>query len=144
MTSKQSADLTLYDKLSRLTYIQAARQRARTEKMRLVSTEPSSLWTDYTVTEAGGQLVAAAFNFLCQVLPHKDNGGGAADTAPMAREIKARLDDCLERDEQGRPRLSVTLPDDASLDELARSLAVLLDQRAPRLDARAGRGGMRS
>jgi superfamily II DNA/RNA helicase len=87
------------------------------------------------VAEAGGQLVAAAFNFLGQVLPHKGSGGGAADTAPIAREIKARLDDCLERDEQGRPRLSVTLPDDASLDELARSLAVLLDQRAPRLDA---------
>ena len=85
------------------------------------------------VAEAGGQLVAAAFSFLGQVLPR--GGDGEAGAAPMARELKARLDDCLERDEQGRPRLSVTLPDDSSLDELARSLAVLLGGRGLRLDA---------
>jgi superfamily II DNA or RNA helicase len=76
------------------------------------------------VAEAGGQLVAAAFTFLGQVLPRRGNGEGAA---PAAGRLKARLDECLERDEQGRPRLTVTLPDDSSLDELARSLAVLLD-----------------
>jgi superfamily II DNA or RNA helicase len=75
------------------------------------------------VAEAGGQLVAAAFAFLGQVLPRSGNG---ADAAPAAKQLKARLDECLERDEQGRPRLTVTLPDDSSLDELARSLAVLL------------------
>jgi superfamily II DNA/RNA helicase len=75
------------------------------------------------VAEAGGQLVAAAFTFLGQVLPPRGNG---EDAAPEARHLKARLDECLERDEQGRPRLTVTLPDDSSLDELARSLAVLL------------------
>lgn len=36
------------------------------------------------------------------------------------------LDQCLERDEQGRPRLTVTLPNEDALESLARSLAVWL------------------
>jgi hypothetical protein len=48
------------------------------------------------------------------------------DTARMASDFKARLHECLERDDQGRPRLTVTLPNEAVLDNLARSLAALL------------------
>jgi hypothetical protein len=44
----------------------------------------------------------------------------------MAREFKTRLDQCLEYDGQGRPQLTITLPDEATLDKLARSLASLL------------------
>jgi hypothetical protein len=47
-------------------------------------------------------------------------------SARMALALKARLDECLERDPEGRPRLTVTLPDEAALDNLARSLATLL------------------
>lgn len=50
-------------------------------------------------------------------------------TTRLATELKARFDECLERDEQQRPRLTVTLPDEAALEKLARSLAVLLDGR---------------
>jgi len=42
-----------------------------------------------------------------------------------ASEFKARLAECLERDEQGRPRLTVTLPNETALESLARSLAAL-------------------
>jgi len=52
------------------------------------------------------------------------NGG-----AHMASELKARLEECLERDEQGRPRLTVTLPNEAALENLARSMASLLTAR---------------
>jgi hypothetical protein len=55
--------------------------------------------------------------------PRKEQTNGAAR---IADELKARLDECVERDEQGRPRLTVTLPDGAALDNLARSLAALL------------------
>ena len=75
------------------------------------------------VAEAGGQLVAAAFTFLGEMIPQRDPTNGAAK---MTGEIKARLDECLERDEQGRPRLTVTLPNEAALEALARSLAALL------------------
>jgi SNF2-related domain/Helicase conserved C-terminal domain len=78
------------------------------------------------VAEAGGQLLTAAFAFLGEMLPqHRP----AEATERAARQFKARLDECVERDAQGRPQLTVTLPDDAALDNLARSLAVLLDGR---------------
>jgi hypothetical protein len=47
-------------------------------------------------------------------------------TERMALEFKARFDECFELDEHGRPRLTVTLPDQGSLEKLTRSLASLL------------------
>jgi hypothetical protein len=75
------------------------------------------------VAEAGGQLVAAAFTFLGEMIPQRESTNGAGQ---LAREFKARLDECLERDEKGRPRLTVTLPNEAALENLARSLGALL------------------
>jgi len=75
------------------------------------------------MAEAGGELVAAAFAFLGEMIPQREPTSG---TAKMAGELKARLDECLERDEQGRPRLIVTLPNEIALENLAQSLAALL------------------
>jgi hypothetical protein len=75
------------------------------------------------VAEAGGQLLAAAFTFLGEMIPQREPTNG---TARMASEFSARLNECLERDEQGRPRLTVTLPNEAALENLSRSLAALL------------------
>jgi hypothetical protein len=77
------------------------------------------------VAEAGGQLLAAAFTFLGQMLPQREQANGGE----TARQLKASLDECLERDERGRPRLTVTLPDDSALETLAGSLATLLEAR---------------
>jgi hypothetical protein len=74
------------------------------------------------VAEAGGQLVAAAFAFLGEMIPQRQTTNGAEH---KASEFKARLAECLERDEQGRPRLTVTLPNEAALESLASSLAAL-------------------
>jgi hypothetical protein len=57
------------------------------------------------------------------MIPQREQTDSAARTA---REFKARLDECLERDDRGRPRLTVTLPDETALANLARSLAALL------------------
>jgi SNF2 family DNA or RNA helicase len=76
------------------------------------------------VAEAGGQLLAAAFSFLGEMLPEREDSEASAH---RARQLRARLDECLDRDGDGRPRLTVTLPDDAALDHLARSLASLLE-----------------
>jgi SNF2 family DNA or RNA helicase len=75
------------------------------------------------VAEAGGQLLSAAFSFLGEMIPR---GEESEATAQAASQLRARLEECLERDETGRPRLTVTLPDEAALDTLARSLASLL------------------
>jgi superfamily II DNA or RNA helicase len=78
------------------------------------------------VAEAGGQLLVAAFNFLGEMIPPLQSAGGAPRTSQMATDFKTRLEECLERDEQGRPRLTVTLPNEAVLETLARSLAAAL------------------
>ncbi|HKR41682.1 MAG TPA: DEAD/DEAH box helicase [Paraburkholderia sp.] len=75
------------------------------------------------VAQAGGQLLTAAFSFLSEMLPQ---GEPTQAMGKMAHDLKARLEDCLDRDEQGRPRLTVTLPDDAAIGKLAQSLAALL------------------
>jgi len=75
------------------------------------------------VAAAGGQLLSAAFTFLEQMLPRREPTEG---TERMARELRSRFEECLERDGKGPPRLTVTLPDAAALDTLTRSLAALL------------------
>ena len=79
------------------------------------------------VAEAGGQLVAAAFAFLGEMIPQRQPTNGAEQ---KASEFKACFAECLERDEQGRPRLTVTLPNEAALESLASSLAALFTPAA--------------
>ena len=93
------------------------------------------------VAEAGGQLLTAAFAFLGEMIPQGEPTKG---TARMAGEFKARLDECLERDERGRPRLTVTLPNEAALENLARSLAALLADRPNCESGRAASPGAMS
>ena len=94
------------------------------EKQR-VQQEAERLGRRQRVAEAGGQLVAAAFSFLGEMLPQREPTDGAA---ALTGEFKARLDECVDRDEQGRPRLTVTLPSEVALENLARSLAAMLAQ----------------
>jgi SNF2 family DNA or RNA helicase len=93
-----------------------------TEKQRQQQ-EAEQLARRARVAEAGGQLLAAAFTFLSEMIPRREPTNGATR---MASDFKTRLHECLERDEQGRPRLTVTLPNEAALENLARSLAALL------------------
>ena len=72
---------------------------------------------------AGGQLIAAAFTFLGEMIPQEK---ATTQVEQMASQFKARLDECMERDDEGHPRLTVTLPNEAALENLARSLAALL------------------
>ena len=108
----------------RLEVLLGARAHAvdETEKQRQQQ-EAERLARRSRMAEAGGQLVAAAFAFLGEMIPQRQPTNGAEH---KASEFKARLDECLERDEQGRPRLTVTLPNEAALESLARSLAALL------------------
>jgi SNF2 family DNA or RNA helicase len=108
----------------RLEVLLGARAHAavdETEKQRQQQ-EAERLARRSRVAEAGGQLVAAAFAFLGEMIPQRQPTNGAEQ---KASEFKARLGECLERDEQGRPRLTVTLPNETALESLARSLAAL-------------------
>ncbi|MQA92445.1 MAG: helicase [Gemmatimonas sp.] len=78
------------------------------------------------VAEAGGQLLSAAFAFLGEMIPLVEESEA---TIQAANQVKGRLNECLERDQNGRPQLTVTLPDDTALENLTRSLASLLAAR---------------
>jgi len=110
---------------SRLEVLLGAKLQApvdKTEEQR-TQEEAERLARRSRVAEAGGQLLAAAFTFLGEMVPQAEPTNG---TARKASELRARLDECMERDEQGRPRLTVTLPDEAAIESLTRSLAALL------------------
>jgi hypothetical protein len=75
------------------------------------------------VSAAGGELLGAAFKFLGELV---------ASQAPQpaepqaASELRSRLAECVQEDESGKQRLTVTLPDKATLHSLADALAQLL------------------
>jgi len=75
------------------------------------------------ISSAGGQLLSSAFTFLNELLPQKEE---TEEAKRLAAQLKSRFDECLARDEQGQVKLTVTLPDENSLDGLVQSLARLL------------------
>jgi len=76
------------------------------------------------VATAGGQLLGAAFSFVDELLPPSRDPD---QSRRLAETVKKRLLDCMEEDEQGRMKLTVTLPDAGTVDQLAGSLAHLLE-----------------
>jgi hypothetical protein len=78
------------------------------------------------VAAAGGQLVDAALQLVGALV------GGDQRVEPdggLVQKLRAGLSEAIERDESGRPRLQITLPDDAALGRFAESLARLLVTR---------------
>ena len=78
------------------------------------------------VASAGGQLLGAAFGFLGELLPAQEE---TPQSRQMAVLMKQRLAECMETDEQGRLKLTVSLPDPSALDALAENLARVLASR---------------
>jgi hypothetical protein len=60
---------------------------------------------------------------LGEVVPQAEE---TEESRQMSALIKRRLADCLEQDDEGRVKLTVTLPDAAALDALAGSLSRFL------------------
>ncbi len=76
------------------------------------------------VALAGGQLVTAAFAMLNELVPPREP---TTASNRFADNIKERLSECFSKDDQGRPQLTVTLPDGAALDSLVGALTRLMD-----------------
>jgi superfamily II DNA or RNA helicase len=73
------------------------------------------------VAAASGELLGAAIHLVSQLL---DQGSPPAPAVVDA--MTNNLQSCVDRDEQGRPQLKLTLPDDQALQSLAKTLAQLL------------------
>jgi len=76
------------------------------------------------VAAAGGQLLSAAFGFLSEMFPEPKADGDAQEAVVCA--LRENLRECLETDEEGKTRLTVTLPDSAAVDRLAETLGRLM------------------
>ena len=93
------------------------------------------------VAEAGGQLLAAAVRLLGELLPAPPAPPAPLPTASGAPPAAAptsfgtalvqQLASALDHDAEGRPVLSLTLPDRSTLDGLAHLLGHLFMRVAP-------------
>ena len=75
------------------------------------------------VASAGGQLLGAAFAFLGELLPSRKE---TDESRKMAEYIKTCLAESATKDDQGRVKLTVTLPETSTVDNLAAVLGKLL------------------
>ncbi len=82
--------------------------------------ETRSLTRGEQVAAAGGQLISSAFGFLRALLPERQESEASRQASEVLRK---GLESCVSEDEQGRPRLTLTLPDRSVLEDLARTLA---------------------
>ncbi len=88
-----------------------------------VEREAQELVRKERVATAGGQLLGAAFSFMGEIFAGRDE---TEKTREVAQMLKQQLAQCLETDNQGRLKMTITLPDDSALDGLARSLAQII------------------
>ena len=79
-----------------------------------------------SLAQSGGVLVSAALDFLSQLLPPQPP---SPETTAMAETMADRLRKSVDRDEAGRPRFTLTLPDEATLEKLAATVAALFTRR---------------
>jgi SNF2 family DNA or RNA helicase len=75
------------------------------------------------VAAAGGELLGAAFNFLGELVAEHSSGEPRPE---LVANLRQGLSECVEPGQDGRQRLTVTLPDSAAIDRLANTLAQLL------------------
>ena len=76
------------------------------------------------VAAAGGEMLGAVFQFLGELVATDDCAPAPNEQA--VAQVRNRLGDCVEEQSDGRQRLSITLPDRQSLDQLAGTLARLM------------------
>ncbi len=99
-------------------------EAAEDESMRVEAEKSAAaLARKEKVAEAGGKLVGAAFEFIGEMFQDQAPAEGVNT---LVDTFKARLGDCMEKTEDGRLNMTITLPDETFLDDMARSLAGIM------------------
>lgn len=75
------------------------------------------------VSAASGQLVTAALSLAGELFSSADTPEPSAETVD---KLTSKLSQCVDRDEEGRPQLKISLSGDQALKDLATTLAKLL------------------
>ncbi len=92
------------------------------ERMR-IEEESARLARRREAEEAGGKLLEAAFSLLGTMLPRNER---SEQPSAMGTEIRAGLERCLEREDDGSYSLRVRLADSRALDSLCEAVAGLV------------------
>lgn len=92
------------------------------QKSAEVSQEPAPAHRE-RVAAAGGELLGAAFKFLGELISQQP---APAPDEKVVTQLQQSLGACVEEDDAGRARFTVTLPDKQALNGLANTLAKLL------------------
>jgi ERCC4-related helicase len=77
------------------------------------------------VASAGGEMLGAVFNFLGELVSQAPESAPKPN-AQVVEHVRQGLANCVQTDETGRQQLTVTLPDEDALKNLATTLASLL------------------
>ncbi len=85
-----------------------------------VEKETAALAKKEKIAAAGGKMVSAAFALIGEMFADAEDD---PQTAQLAGAFKAKLSDCMEKAEDGSLKMTITLPNEAFLDNMARSLA---------------------
>ncbi|MCD6585586.1 MAG: DEAD/DEAH box helicase [Desulfobacteraceae bacterium] len=78
------------------------------------------------IATAGGQLMGAAFAFIGEMFSNEEE---SEKTDALAGAFKTKLLDCLERDDDGELKMTIAIPDEGMLDNMAQSLAKMVGAR---------------
>ena len=98
---------------------------AEDESMRQqVEKEAEALARKEKVAAAGGNLVGAAFAFIGEMFGANDE---TEEMSQLTGAFKTKLSDCMEKAEDGTLKMTISLPDEAFLDNMARSLAQMVN-----------------
>lgn len=80
------------------------------------------------IAAAGGQMLSSAFAFLGELIV---TPAQTDESRRLGELFRQQLDQCLQKDENGKVKLTVTLPDANSVAHLADMLAKLVSLRPP-------------
>ncbi|MEZ6128073.1 MAG: DEAD/DEAH box helicase [Planctomycetaceae bacterium] len=76
------------------------------------------------VSQASGNLITAALSLASELI---DSRSAAAPDETVVNRLTEKLSECVARDADGRPQLTISLPNEDALKGLAATLARLLD-----------------
>ncbi|MBC2712293.1 MAG: DEAD/DEAH box helicase [Desulfosarcina sp.] len=93
-----------------------------------VEQEARQLAKKQKVAAAGGQLVGAAFAFIGEMFSTNEESD---KVARLTGAFKEKLGECLEKTEDGSLQMTISLPDEAFLENMARSLAHMVEAGQP-------------
>ncbi len=89
-----------------------------------VEDEAETLARKERIENAGGQLLSAAFTFIGEMVPRQEE---TEEVNQLAEIFKKHLAGCLDKDEKGQLKMTVTLPDESAIHTLAKSLAKMVN-----------------